>query len=172
MVFFQVSGIVGLERGPLQEVDQAVLGVEALRGQADAVRASTRFEMAGLIVERARALKARVWSSPRLANAVDLYSRVQVPRERQWVTVPRLLPGDLGQPALQEGQQVCADSRACYPALLCHYPFPVLVQRPRPCPLGLGCLRTWGGVEMVLHLLEAHTLDCLELLCKYPFLYL
>ena len=22
---------------------------------------------------------------------------------------------------------------------------------------------------MVLHLLEAHTLDCLELLCKYPF---
>ena len=144
VIFFQVSGIVGLERGPHQDVDQAVLGLQALRGQADAVRASTRFETASLIVERARALKSRIWSSPQLANAVDLANRVQNPRERPWVAVPRLLPGELGQPEQQVGQQLCADSSACYPAVLCHYPFPVLEQRQRPCPLGGGVLKNLG----------------------------
>ena len=164
--------MVGLERGEFQGVDQAVLGLESLRGQADAVRASSRFELAGRLAERVRALKSRIWSSPQLANAVDLYQRVQPPREREWVTVPRLLPGELGQPERRGVQQLCPDEQACYPAVWCHFPFPVLAQRARSCPLGGGCLRTWEGVEMVLHLLESHTLDCLELLCKYSFLYL
>ena len=164
--------MVGLERGEFQGVDQAVLGLESLRGQADAVRASSRFELAGRLVERVRALKSRIWSSPQLANAVDLYQRVQPPRERDWVAVPRLLPGELKQPGRHGAPQLCSDEQACYPAVWCHFPFPVLAQRPRSCPLGGGCLRTWEGVEMVLHLLESHTLDCLELLCKYSFLYL
>ena len=170
VIFFQVSGIVGLERGELQEIDPAILGLQSIRGQADAARSAARFETACQLVDRARAMKSRIWSSPRLANAVDLVGRLQPPRERPWVGVPRLLPGEQGQPELQGGQQVCRDSSVCYPALLCHYPFPVQATRQRPCPLGLGCLPTWEGVEMLLHLLEAHTLDCVELLCKYSIL--
>ena len=163
--------MVGLERGEFQGVDQAVLGLESLRGQGDAVRASSRWELAGRVVERVRALKSRTWSSPELANAVDLYQRVQLPRERDWVAVPRLLPGEVGQPERRGVQQLCSE-QACYPPVWCHFPFPVLAARLRPCPLGGGCLQTWEGVEMVLHLMESHTLDCLELLCKYSFLYL
>ena len=163
---------MGLERGEFQGVDQAILGLESLRGQADAVRASSRQEQAGRLAERLRTLKARTWSSPQLSNAVDLHQRVQHPREREWVPVPRLLCGELGQPEHRGVQGLCSDEQACYPAVWCHFPFPVQRQNLRPCPLGGGCLWTWEGVEMVLHLLESHTVDCLEMLCKYLFLYL
>ena len=150
-------------------MDQAILGLESLKGQGDAARASSRQELARHLVERLRGMKARTWSSPQLSNAVDLYQRGNPARERDWVAVPRLLPGEPGQLGRRGAPQLCSDEQVCFPALWCHFPFPVQHRRRRSCPLGGGCLWTWEGVEMALHLLESHTIDCVEMLCKYLF---
>lgn len=158
-----------MERGQHQPVDPAVIGVQALRGVTDARLSKERFQQAGLLVQRARSQKAVVWSTPGLAQAVDLALRAQGPTEVQWLSIPPLLPGSLSESHPPGTRVLCADSSVCWPPIICHYPFPVLAQQERLCPISRGCLPTWGGVEMVLHLLEAHTLDSLELLCKYFF---
>ena len=158
-----------MERGQHQPVDPAVIGVQALRGVTDARLSLERFQQAGTLVQRARSQKAVVWSTPGLAQAVDLALRAQGPTEVQWLSIPPLLPGSLSESHPPGTRVLCADSSVCWPPIICHYPFPVLAQQERLCPISRGCLPTWGGVEMVLHLLEAHTLDSLELLCKYFF---
>ena len=158
-----------MERGPHQPVDQALIGTQALCGITDARHAKDRYKQARLVVQRARSQKSVVWSTPRLAQAVDLAMRAQGPTKVQWLSVPPLLPGSVPETHVPETRVLCPDSAECWPPVICHYPFPVLAQQERLCPVSIGCLPTWGGIEMVLHLLEAHTIDSLELLCKFLF---
>ena len=120
-----------MERGPHQPVDKALIGVQALRGLTDAQLNKDRYEQAGLLVRRARSQKSVVWSTPRLAQAVDLAMRVQGPTEVQWLSVPLLLPGSLSESHPPGTRVLCPDRSVCWPPVICHYPFPVLAQQER-----------------------------------------
>ena len=160
-----MAGIFGSERGLLPPVDLAVSGVQLSRASLDSQQSVDRHALARRVVRELRARQDVVWRNPRLAASVDLVTRLQLPSAPQGLSFPLLLPGFSGQP--QGPFQLCADSSQCYPPIVVHWPFPVVSQAERSCPFSLSCLRTWEGMDTFLHLLETHTVDCLQLLGKF-----